>query len=381
MASPSPASSPPSPQDVQRFQNHLLAGKAVVLPTDTIPGIGLLAADVDAAQRLAERKGAPLDRPFSLHLRNANELRQWLSSPPPGLPVWLDRVLPGPLTVVVPKEWLNLPFEIPWPALGLRLPDCPDYLQWMRHAPGPLWMSSVNRSGEPPLTGGDLALWLENHSEVWSGMPESAPTAKDGSTAQEDGSATSQSQASAVLEFQPLPQWHRYRKDLQLPSLGMRILCVCTGNTCRSPMAEVILRQALADAWGVQAEELDQLGWQIASAGTSSFGGDRANPNSIMAAEEIGLDLQSHCSQSLTDALQQPWDLVLAMSPSHLHALPADVPAILLDPDGKSIPDPYGQSASVYRRTREHLVLAGQRWVERWQRWPESGQTLVTADD
>jgi protein-tyrosine-phosphatase/tRNA A37 threonylcarbamoyladenosine synthetase subunit TsaC/SUA5/YrdC len=379
MASPSPASSPPSPQDVQRFHDHLMAGKAVVLPTDTIPGIGYLAADVDAAQRLAERKSSPLERPFSLHLRSASELRQWIASPPPGLPDWLQKVLPGPLTVVLPKKWLDLPFDIPWPALGFRLPDCADYLQWMEQAPGPLWMSSVNRSGEAPLVGAALATWLEQNADVWSGRTAEAWTAGASVAAHPEPEPTSASQASAVLEFQPLPKWHRYRDDLQLPSLGLRILCVCTGNTCRSPMAEVILRQAIADAWGVQADQLDQLGWQIASAGTSAYGGDHANPNSLAAAEEIGLDLSSHRSQSLYDALQQPWDLVLAMGSSHLDGLPPEVPAMLLDPGGQSIPDPYGQSISVYRQTREQLVLAGQRWVERWQQWPESGQTLVTA--
>lgn len=379
MASPTPASSPPSSQDAQRFRDHLLAGKAVVLPTDTIPGLGVLASDADGARRLAERKQSPLDRPFSLHMRSVKELRQWLTSPPPGLPAWLQQVLPGPITIVMPISWLTLPFEVPWPAMGFRLPDCADYHAWMQHAPGPLWMSSVNRSGEAPLTGPDLKAWLDQNEDVWDGLP--VPDHGDGvADPSTQGSEISAAEASAVLEFTPLPKFHRSRDDLQLPIPGKRILCLCTGNTCRSPLAEIILRQTIADAWGVDADQLDQLGWQIASAGTSVFGPDQANPNSIAAAAEIGLDLNQHRSQSVSDALEQPWDLILAMSPSHLHALPANLPAVLLDPEGRQVPDPYGQPISVYRQTREHLTRACRGWVERWQQWPESGQTLVTAE-
>ncbi len=372
MACPTPATSPTSPQDVQRFQQHLAAGNAVVLPTDTIPGIGVLADHADAAQRLAERKQSPLTRPFSLHLRAADELRDWIQNPPPGLPAWLHRVLPGPITVVVPSAWLNAPFELPWPALGFRLPQCADYHAWMQHAPAPLWMSSVNQSGEAPLTGAALAEWLQQNPDVWNGMPEGfadAPAAAD-----------TRGQASAVLEFQPLPHWHRRRDDLQFPKVGMRILVICTGNTCRSPLAEVILRQSIADAWQVPVEQLSELGWEIASAGTSVYGGDSANPNSIQAAAEVGLDLQSHRSQSVYDALEQPWDLVLAMSPSHLQALPPNVTAVLMDPSGRAVPDPYGYDLPQYRLTREHLTAASHAWIERWQQWPESGQTLVTAE-
>jgi protein-tyrosine-phosphatase/tRNA A37 threonylcarbamoyladenosine synthetase subunit TsaC/SUA5/YrdC len=364
MAPASALPSPTSPADVLAFQAHLQAGNAVVLATDTIPGIGVLADGESSAHKLASIKHAPLTRPFSLHLRSAEELRRIVPSPPPGLAAWLNRVLPGPITVVLPTSWLNLDFTSPWQSVGLRLPDCREYLQWMPHAPGPLWMSSVNKHGEPPLQGPPLQEWLQKNPQVWNGASSFGPASEA---------------ASAVLEFSPLPVWHRRRDDLEFPAPGLRILCVCTGNTCRSPLAEAMLRQTLADAWGVQATELADLGWHIESAGTSAFAADSANPNSVECAAEVGLDLSNHRSQSIDDALQQDWDLVLAMSPSHLHALPSGIAATMMDPAGHAVPDPFGQSLSVYRRTRELLTAACQEWAKRWQTWPESGQTYVTA--
>ncbi|MBC8406571.1 MAG: Sua5/YciO/YrdC/YwlC family protein [Planctomycetes bacterium] len=364
MAPASALPSPTSPADARAFQAHLEAGNAVVLATDTIPGIGVLAAGEGAPQKLASLKQAPLTRPFSLHLRSTDELRRIVPAPPPGMAAWLNRVLPGPITVVLPTSWLNLDFPSPWKSVGLRLPDSHEYLAWMQHAPGPLWMSSVNQHGEPPLQGPPLQEWLQKNTEVWNGVSSFAPTSRA---------------ASAVLEFRPLPVWHRRRDDLQFPTPGLRILCVCTGNTCRSPLAEAILRQTLADAWGVQAVELAQLGWHIESAGTSVFAADTANSHSIKCAAEVGLDLAHHRSQSLSDALHQDWDLVLAMSRSHLHAVPTGIAAVMMDPAGQAVPDPFGQSLSDYRRTRELLTAACQEWAKRWQTWPESGQTYVTA--
>jgi len=261
---------------------------------------------------------------------------------------------------------LDLPFEVPWPALGFRLPACEAYSQWMDHAPGPVWMTSVNPHGQPPLVGSELFKWLQERTEIWSGLAKglSIPQGQE---------------ASAVLEFTPTPFWHRGedRFDGRMP--GMRILCLCTGNTCRSPLAEVLLQQEVAAAWGVSSAELDALGWTIESAGTSVFSQSPANDNAVTAASEVGLDLSLHRSQGLDQALQQPWDLVLGMSSTHMALLPPDTPCALFDPTGSEVPDPIGQELSTYRLTRDHLQEACRGWAKRWSRWPESGQTYVTA--
>ena len=93
----------------------------------------------------------------------------------------------------------------------------------------------------------------------------------------------------------------------------MKILLVCTGNTCRSPMAEVLLKRALVEA-GVE-------GVEVSSAGTGAFGGEPASEGSYLVALENGLDLTAHRARALTRAMLADTDLVLGMSHSHLRKL------------------------------------------------------------
>lgn len=88
-----------------------------------------------------------------------------------------------------------------------------------------------------------------------------------------------------------------------------RLLFVCTGNTCRSPMAEVIARH-----------RVEQLGWsqvQVASAGVGAWDGSPASEGAVRAAAANGLDLSEHASTFLTPELVESADLILTMSASH----------------------------------------------------------------
>lgn len=89
-----------------------------------------------------------------------------------------------------------------------------------------------------------------------------------------------------------------------------RVLFVCTGNTCRSPMAEVIARQRLAE-----------LGWsqvEVGSAGVGAFEGAPVSGGALRAAARNGLDLSGHTASFLTPDLAAGADLILTMTASHL---------------------------------------------------------------
>lgn len=135
-----------------------------------------------------------------------------------------------------------------------------------------------------------------------------------------------------------------------------RILFVCTGNTCRSPLAEALARA-----------ELERRGWmqvRVASAGVAAVPGAPASPAAVTAAEDEGLDLRAHRARMATGAAIEDADLILAMGPSHLGWLAELVPAERLhllgdfaagEEAGIAVRDPFGGNVAEYRATLREL--------------------------
>lgn len=141
----------------------------------------------------------------------------------------------------------------------------------------------------------------------------------------------------------------------------MKILMVCTGNTCRSSMAEVIIKQKLK-ARGLIEKVC------ASSAGTATFEGLPATDLAQVVVEEQGLDLSQHHSQRLTKEMIQEVDLILAMTRQHKDLIVAlDAKAAiktftlkeyaynLESKECLDIPDPFGQPVDIYRKCFQKL--------------------------
>jgi protein-tyrosine phosphatase len=134
------------------------------------------------------------------------------------------------------------------------------------------------------------------------------------------------------------------------------ILFVCTGNLCRSPLAEAAAHQFLKSHFRVA--DLAHVGLRTTSAGTHAITGQRSTPEMRMAAREVGLDLAAHRSKPVEAESVRAAALIFVMEQSHADWLSASSgrSGVLLD--GDDIDDPYGQDLDAYRFTRDTIVAA-----------------------
>ena len=137
-----------------------------------------------------------------------------------------------------------------------------------------------------------------------------------------------------------------------------RVLVVCIGNICRSPMAEGLIRQAVPEV-------------QISSAGLSALVGHGADPIAVQIMAGVGVDISGHRARMLTDAIARDADLILVMDELQKQQLATQYPYTrgkvfrLGEEASQDIPDPYRQDPEVFRTVFSLIENGADEWVKR----------------
>jgi len=336
----------------------LAEGGVVALPTETVYGLAASALDEDAVGRLLAMKGRTAAKPLTLAIKSADEARDYAPDLCPMGRRLARRCWPGPVTLVVddshPESLVRqLPPSVrqavsPEQSIGLRVPGHPMILAVLRMLAGPLTLTSANRSGMPEAIAakeiidvfGDKLRLVVDAGPCRFGQPSSVVRVANGRW--------------EILRVGVVPE-----RTLQRLS-SLLVLFVCTGNTCRSPMAELLCRDMLAKRLGCTIDELEDRGVLVMSAGIAAEEGGKAAAEAVEVMSAFGLDLRGHETQPLTEPLARHADTIYAMTRAHREAIVAQWPSAaerteVLSADGADICDPIGGPVERYRCCAERL--------------------------
>lgn len=351
---------------IARAAAALREGGLAVVPTETVYGLAAGAASRAGVEKLAAAVGrrAPWIEPGAAvgpfatwHAASAGVVRDVLR---PRFAVHrrlLARLAPGPVRFLVevgPEEQARIERELgvqPGVATGgglvaVRVPDHELTAAVLEQARTPVVMERLAATG-------------------WGADRDAGPALADGRAERAgiavvvDDGPTRYGRASTTLKLREGGGWEvvaagACEERIIRRRLERHILFICTGNTCRSPMAETIARAIVDESPG-------GVPTRVSSAGVAAAEGDRATPEAWEALRGLGFEPGPHRSKDLTRGMVADADVIYGMTSSHLRAVLALDPTAAakvrtLDPAGADVPDPIGAPPEVYRRTAQRLA-------------------------
>jgi protein-tyrosine phosphatase len=351
------------PRDaVHRAVQSLAEGNAICLPSETVYGLVASALDAEAITKLTKLvRGTELN-PI-LAVKSLDEACDFLYEKSPLLTRLARQCWPGPVALVAScanedSAIHRLPLEVrsrlcqPGKFVGFRVVRHAAFQNLLQYWSGPLVFQG--------LTSPDGAWVTTGKSAVDALAGESAIVLDDGPT--RFGGACTMVRVDGnrfkILE-------HGVVEDNAIRQFAQPlILLVCTGNTCRSPMAETLLSQQLKQA----ISQGVRLSARVASAGLAAMNGEPASSQAIEAMRLRGLDLSDHQSRVADESLLASADLILTMTQNHRQAILRNWPQLAdrvhsLRHDGGDVVDPIGGPLDVYKNCAEQIDRELTKWV------------------
>lgn len=352
-----------SPADRDRAADSaaaaLRAGELVVLPTETVYGV-FVPATPDAVAFLDSFTVRPepgVGPRVTLHLPDIQPIIGLLDLPHATTRRLLSRLCPGPVRFVLDqpanvlarvRDALGVAPDLidDGERLAFRVPDHPVARRVLREAGVPVVARRLGAAfwsiGDDP---GTTCAIMPDDAD-----PMPAAVVDDGTTHFRAASTTVRIDRSGRIAVDPGGAIGEREVMAHLERL---VLFVCTGNTCRSPMAEAIARavETASPATGVTT--------RFASGGIAAMEGAPATPEAVRVLRERGIDLSDHASGPVTPELIEQAEVIYTMTPTHAQAVMQAVPdaahKVFPLSDAEPVEDPIGQGIDVYRRTADQI--------------------------
>jgi protein-tyrosine phosphatase len=366
---------------ISRAAQVIRRGGLVAFPTETVYGLGVRADIPGAIRRLRAAKQRDEGKPFTVHIGRRRDVERFVPDMPPVARRFTRKAWPGPLTLLLE---VNDPNRAPVVAelgqevahelyqnglVGLRCPDDQVAADLLNEAGPPVVASSANVAGaRPPRTADEVLEQMADSIDLLiDGGPTRyakastivrvySPPAASEAAAHPAGAGESSGAAFTVIR-------EGVYDDRALRRLAtVNILFVCTGNTCRSPMAVGLCRRLLADRLACSPHDLERLGYSITSAGLAAHYGSGAAPEAAAVMKERGIDISDHTTQPLTHDLARQADRVFTMTHSQLEWVldlaPEAAERVQMLAAEMDIEDPVGAGPEVYAACAERIETA-----------------------